>query len=99
VRGHAHVQHERRPEARQALTTLMAHGTIDDAVGSAGKEPAGTVELVSVSVHGYRNDDVLVSGPPAGEQVVTAGVQKMAPGLKVALQGATASKANKVAGK
>ena len=43
------------------------------------------VELVRVSVHGYRNDDVLVSGPPAGEQVVTAGVQKMAPGLKVAL--------------
>ena len=41
------------------------------------------------SVHGYRNDDVLVSGPQAGELVVTAGVQKMAPGLKVALPGAT----------
>jgi hypothetical protein len=39
-------------------------------------------------VHGYRNDEVLVSGPPAGELVVTAGVQKMAPGLKVALSGA-----------
>ena len=38
-----------------------------------GEEPLGTVELVRVSVHGYRNDDVLVSGPPAGEQVVTAG--------------------------
>jgi hypothetical protein len=38
-------------------------------------------------VHGYHNDDVLVSGPPAGELVVTAGVQKMAPGLKVALPG------------
>ena len=37
------------------------------------------------SVHGYRNDEVLVSGPPAGELVVTAGVQKMAPGLRVAL--------------
>ena len=37
------------------------------------------------AVHGYRNDEVLVSGPPAGELVVTAGVQKMAPGLRVAL--------------
>ncbi|RZT97777.1 efflux RND transporter periplasmic adaptor subunit [Rivibacter subsaxonicus] len=54
-------------------------------VKPAGKEPVGTVELVRVSVHGYRNDQVLVSGLPAGEQVVTAGVQKMAPGLKVAL--------------
>jgi hypothetical protein len=40
-----------------------------------------------VAVHGYHNDDVLVSGPSAGELVVAAGVQKMAPGLKVALQG------------
>jgi RND family efflux transporter MFP subunit len=66
-------------------------------VKPAGKEPVGTVELVRVSVHGYRNDDVLVSGPPAGEKVVTAGVQKMAPGLKVALQGAAAPEANTVA--
>ena len=57
-------------------------------VKPAGKEALGTVELVRVKVHGYRNDEVLVSGPPAGEQVVTAGVQKMAPGLKVALPGA-----------
>jgi RND family efflux transporter MFP subunit len=53
-----------------------------------GGEPVGTVELLGVSVHGYHNDAVLVSGPPAGELVVTAGVQKMAPGLKVALPGA-----------
>jgi len=53
-----------------------------------GGEPIGTVELLGVSVHGYRNDEVLVSGPPDGELVVTAGVQKMAPGLKVALGGA-----------
>jgi RND family efflux transporter MFP subunit len=52
-----------------------------------GNEPVGTVELLGVSVHGYRNDEVLVSGPPAGVRVVTAGVQKMAPGLKVALGG------------
>jgi hypothetical protein len=52
-----------------------------------GNEPVGTVGLVGVSVHAYRNDDVLVSGPKAGELVVTAGVQKMAPGLRVALPG------------
>ena len=57
-------------------------------VKHAGSEPVGTVELVHVQVRGYRNDEVLVSGPPAGEQVVTAGVQKMAPGLKVALPNA-----------
>lgn len=54
-------------------------------VKRVGKEPVGNVELLHVSVHGYRNDEVLVSGAPAGEQIVTAGVQKMAPGLKVAL--------------
>jgi hypothetical protein len=48
---------------------------------------AGTVELVPVQVHGYRNDEVLVSGPPAGEVVVVAGVHKLAPGLRVALSG------------
>jgi len=53
-----------------------------------GAEPYGTVELVRVEVHGYRSDKVLVSGPPAGTLVVTAGVQKMAPGLRVALPGA-----------
>lgn len=57
-------------------------------VRRAGSEPIGTVELIRVAVHGYRNDVVLVSGPPAGEMVVTAGVQKMAPGLRVALPGA-----------
>ena len=62
-------------------------------VRRAGSEPVGTVELVDVSVHGYRNDEVLVSGPPAGELVVTAGVQKMAPGLHVALLGPTPSAA------
>jgi RND family efflux transporter MFP subunit len=53
-----------------------------------GTEPVGTVNLIGISVHGYHNDEVLVSGPSAGELVVTAGVQKMAPGLKVALSGA-----------
>ena len=58
-------------------------------------EPVGTVELISVAVHGYRNDEVLVSGLPAGELVVTAGVQKMAPGLKVALAASRRSEASK----
>ena len=56
-------------------------------VRRTGQEPVGTVELLGVNVHGYRNEEVLVSGPPAGELVVTAGVHKMAPGLKVAISG------------
>jgi RND family efflux transporter MFP subunit len=56
------------------------------AVRAAGSASAtGTVELLPITVHGYRSDDVLVSGPPAGERIVTAGVQKMSPGLRVAL--------------
>jgi hypothetical protein len=47
-----------------------------------------------VAVIGYRNDLALVSGLPAGGQVVTAGVQKMAPGLKVALPDATLAEAD-----
>jgi RND family efflux transporter MFP subunit len=54
----------------------------------AGNEPIGIAELAPVQVHGYRNDEVLVSGLPAGTLIVTAGVQKMAPGLRVALPGA-----------
>ena len=68
-------------------------------VRRAGADPAGTVQLARVAVHGYRNDEALVSGLPAGELVVTAGVQKMAPGLKVALPGAAtvAAESNMVA--
>lgn len=44
-----------------------------------------TVELVNVVIHSYRNEQVLISGPAAGARVVTAGIQKMAPGLKVAV--------------
>ena len=50
-----------------------------------GVDNVGTVDLANVVVRGYRNDEVLVSGPRPGELIVTAGVQKMAPGLKVAL--------------
>ena len=54
----------------------------------AGNQPIGTVKLAPVVIHAYRNDEVLVSGLPDGTLVVTAGVQKMAPGLRVALPGA-----------
>jgi RND family efflux transporter MFP subunit len=54
-------------------------------VRRAGSEPVATVDLTRVAVHGYRNEEVLISGVPAGELVVTAGVHKMAPGLRVAL--------------
>ena len=53
-----------------------------------GSESVGTVNLFGVVVHEYRNDVALVSGPKAGELVVIAGVQKMAPGLRVALPAA-----------
>jgi hypothetical protein len=66
-------------------------------VRQEGAETVGTVQLLTVSVHGYRNDAVLVSGPPSGELVVTAGVQKMAPGLKVAFP-AAASKLESIQG-
>ena len=66
-------------------------------VRRTGSEPTGTVELTRVAVHGYRNDDVLVSGPAAGALVVTAGVQKMAPGLKVVLPEVSAADAKQAA--
>lgn len=53
-----------------------------------GKGNTGTVSLVKVAIQGYRSDEVLISGPAEGVLVVTAGVQKMAPGLKVALPAA-----------
>ncbi len=70
-----------------ALTQLNGQPAVW-AVKRAGEKPVGTVELQRVTVRGYRNDDVLVSGPPQGELVVTAGVQKMAPGLQVSLPAA-----------
>ncbi|MHC8344627.1 efflux RND transporter periplasmic adaptor subunit [Pseudomonas sp. RT6P73] len=63
-------------------------------VTPTGKDPVGTVELERVAVWGYRNDQVLVSGPQAGVLVITAGVQKMTSGLKVALPGAAIVDAN-----
>lgn len=58
---------------------------------------AASVELAPVMVNGYANEQVFVSGLPAGTQVVTAGVQKMAPGLRVALSGTAAANQQVVA--
>ncbi len=84
-----------RPASEAAAAAIPAAAITQDkgapavwVVRRQGIEPVGTVSLHGVTVHGYRNDDVLVSGPTAGELVVTAGVQKMAPGLRVALPGA-----------
>ena len=66
-------------------------------VRPAAGERVGAVDLIPVNVHGYRNDEVLVSGPPPGALVVTAGVQKMAPGLHVALQEQARSETTKEA--
>jgi len=69
-----------------ALTQANGHPAVW-VVKRTDKEPVGSVDLTPVAVLGYRNDLALVAGLPAGWQVVTAGVQKMAPGLKVALPG------------
>ena len=85
-----------RPVGEAAAAVIPAAAITQDkgkpavwVVRRADSESIGTVALLGVSVHGYRNEVVLVSGPSAGELVVAAGVQKMAPGLKVALPGAT----------
>ena len=84
-----------RPASEAAAAVIPAAAITQDkgrpavwVVRRKADEPVGIVNLLPVSVQGYRNDDVLVSGPAAGELVVTAGVQKMAPGLRVALPGA-----------
>ena len=79
-----------------AITQSKGHPAVW-LVRRAGTELVGTVDLVQVTVHAYRNDEVLLSGPPAGAFIVTAGIQKMAPGLRVALPDATPSAASKQA--
>jgi RND family efflux transporter MFP subunit len=61
-----------------------------------GKDPVGIAELKHVEVWGFRNEEVLIFGPKAGALVVTAGVQKMAPGMKVALPGTAIVDANSI---
>jgi RND family efflux transporter MFP subunit len=91
------------PGGSQAVAVLPA-GAITQVNGQpavwvvrkAG-EAKGSVSLAPVTVHGYRNEEVLVSGPAAGELVVAAGVQKMAPDLQVALSPAAHEPATKQA--
>lgn len=68
-------------------------------VKRSGTQPVGTASLTPIAVAGYRNDDVLITGPQAGTLVVVAGVQKMAPGLNVALQDAALANSMKQAAK
>ena len=70
-----------------ALTQLHGKPAVWTARPVAGKEKTARVELVPITVHGYRNDAVLVSGPKEGTVVVTAGIHKMAPGLVGAVPG------------
>jgi RND family efflux transporter MFP subunit len=93
-----------RPVGDNAAATIPAAAITQNkgqpavwVVRREGAEPVGTVQLLAVSVHAYRNDEVLVSGPSAGEFVVTAGVQKMAPGLKVSFPDATSNLESKEA--
>ena len=71
-----------------AITQSDGQPAVWVASRSAAGQATGSVKLVPVVVHGYRNEEVLVSGPAPGDLVVTAGVQKMAPNLKVALSAA-----------
>jgi RND family efflux transporter MFP subunit len=93
-----------RPVGQDAVAAIPAAAITQNkgqpavwVVRREGTDAAAKVELLAVSVHGYRSDEVLVSGPRAGELVVTAGVQKMAPGLKVALSGLAPNVENKQA--
>ena len=67
-----------------AITQKDGHAAVW-VVRRDGNSEAGIVDLEPVDVRGYRNEEALVAGLPAGEIVVTAGVHKMAPGLHVAL--------------
>nr|ALS90803.1 RND_mfp: efflux transporter, RND family, MFP [uncultured bacterium] len=68
-----------------ALTQIDGKPAVWAARPIAGSTTTARVALVPVEVHGYQNETVLVSGPEEGAIVVTAGVQKMSPGLTVAL--------------
>lgn len=74
-----------------ALTQLDGKPAVWAARPDDGRKGLARVNLVPVTVRGYRNDQVLVSGPKEGTIVVTAGVHKMAPGLIVAIPGQATS--------
>lgn len=66
-------------------------------VRSTQEDAAATVELAPVQVSGYANEQVFVSGLAAGTHIVTAGVQKMSPGLRVAQSSAAEAQQQVVA--
>jgi multidrug efflux pump subunit AcrA (membrane-fusion protein) len=76
--------------AERVMSSVAVAAVPATALTQSGGQPAlwtvsseGLVDLERVAVWGYRNDEVLVTGPRAGTLVVTAGVQKMTSGLKV----------------
>jgi RND family efflux transporter MFP subunit len=79
--------------AERVMSSVAVAAVPATALTQSGGQPAlwtvsseGLVDLDRVAVWGYRNDEVLVTGPRAGTLVVTAGVQKMTSGLKVVLR-------------
>lgn len=74
-----------------ALSQLDGKPAVWAAHRIKGPVPLAHVVLAPVDVRGYRNDEVLVSGLDEGTIVVAAGVQKMSPGLIVALPGQPAA--------
>lgn len=68
-----------------ALTQVDGQPAVWIARPVEGAQALARVELLPVSVVGFRNDEVLLTGPEEAALAVTAGVQKMAPGLMVAL--------------
>jgi membrane fusion protein, multidrug efflux system len=74
-----------------ALTQHEGGSAVWVATPQGDGAPLARVALVPVTVHGYRNEEVLLSGPADGALVVTAGVQKMRPELVVALPPASPS--------
>ncbi|RJP72617.1 MAG: efflux RND transporter periplasmic adaptor subunit [Comamonadaceae bacterium] len=87
-----------RPVARSQVAAIPATAITQNngqpavwVVRSAKEDATATVELAGVKVNGFANEQVFVSGLPAGTLVVTAGVQKMSPGLRVALPHAAAT--------
>ena len=89
---HAATQPQAAVIPSAALTQSQGKPAVWIATRKAGDATA-VVQLAPVMVAGYRNEDVLVSGLPEGALVVSAGVQKMAPGLKVALAPSAATPA------
>jgi hypothetical protein len=79
----------------QALTVTIPGSALFQKDGKAAVwlvEKDNTVQLKPIAVDRYQGDSVVVgSGLDKGDVVVTAGVQKLLPGQKVALMDASAA--------